>query len=302
MAAKLWFKNLSCFALASFPALSTEDLNELLEKEQFHPCGELDREQHGFVRAYDQDMFVRKAGDAFWVQVKSEHKLLPGNVVKRLLQERVEQIQAKESRRVGKKEKKDLKEMLIEELLPKALTAQSTVTALIDPKAGYLFVDTAGAKKAEGVVSLLLRAVAGIDMARMNFDNSLAGKMADLLLAEENETAFTTDSALVLKGPGTPASTVRFAKFNLHEPEVAAHLTAGLRPTSMELTFNDRINFTLTEPFGIRKLNFLELVQEDLGAADGGNEDELIDSTLTIQVMELRELVRGLTDWLSDAQ
>lgn len=293
----MWLKNLTCFTLTKFPEVSVEALEEMLEEHRFVGCGPMDRDAHGFTNLFGQDTLTRTAGDAFWFQIRSENKLLPGAAIKRALADRIEEIQQRECRKVGGKEKKRLKEEIIDEMLPTALKVQSVVSAMIDPKGGYILVDAASSKKADLVIAMLLQAIEGLESERMDFPNSLQGKMADLILSED-EFVFTPDSSLVLKGPGSPAESVRFAKANLGMPEVAAHLSRGLRPVALEMTWNDRITFTLTEPFGVRKLNFLDLVKEDMGEPE--QEDEIINALLTLQAGELRNLFKDLRDWLGD--
>jgi recombination associated protein RdgC len=295
----MWLKNLSCYTLTKFPEVSVEALEEMLEQHRFVGCGPMDRDSHGFTEVFGQDTLTRKAGDAFWLQIRSETKLLPNAAIKREVAERVEEIREREGRKVGGKEKKRIKEEVIDAMLPTALKVQGVVTATIDPKGGYILVDAASSKKADLVISNILEAIEGIESVRMDFPNSLAGKMADLLLSED-EFVFTPDSALVLKGPGSPASTARFAQTNLCAPEVVAHLERGLRPVALEMTWNDRITFTLTEPFGIRKLNFLDLVKDDLGEPE--QEDEIINALLTLQAGEFRALFTDLREWLGDGE
>jgi len=299
MANSIWLKNLTCFQIKEFPKGATADfLSEKMQAQRYTAIGSLEREAHGFTNAFGGESLVRAVGDVFWLQVKSVHKLLPGSVVKRALEERVAQIEEREARKVGKKEKKLLKEEVIDEMMPTAHTTESLTTAVIDPIAGHILVGAGSAKKAERVVGMLIKCLSELQTAMMLFEESVVTKMSDLLLSEDEyaATAFTADSALVLKGTGSPAATVRFAKHNLTVPEVKAHLTAGLRPTSMEMTWDDKITFTLTEAFVLKKLAFLDLVQEEVGTAEG--EDEILTATLTIQTGALRKLMAALTEWL----
>jgi recombination associated protein RdgC len=307
----MWLKNLSCYTLTQFPEVSVEELEAMLEEHRFVSCGPMDRDSHGFTELFGEGTLTRKVGDAFWFQVRNETKLLPNAAIKRAVAERVEQIREKEGRKVGGKEKKRIKEEIIDEMLPTALKVQSVVTALIDPAGKYILVDAASAKKADLVISLLLEAIEGLQSVRMDFPNSLAGKMAGLLLAEdEDEYVFTPDSSLVLKGPGSPASTARFSQTNLSSPEVVAHLERGLRPVALEMTWyrqnpqtfqrEGRVSFTMTEPFGLRKVNFLDLAKEDLGEPE--QEEEIINALLTLQAGEFRAVFADLREWLGDEE
>lgn len=292
----LWLKNITVFNLAKFPQISTDDLNDALETHRFVPCSKLERESHGFTQAFGQESFVRKTGAVYWVEVLSEQKVVPGAVVKRLLVERILKIEQEEARKVGKKEKKAIKEALVDELLATALATQSSTVVMIDTEAGYVLVNSTSSKKCDLIASLLVHTIDGIELSRPDFNNSIATEMANLLVSEE-ESVFVTDSSLLLKGPGSPAATVRFAKHSLQTPEVVAHLTAGLRPAAMELLYNDRIGFVLTDPFAIKGLKFTDVVQDELGDTPEDAE-ELLDGVLTLQAGELKALIADLKAWL----
>lgn len=292
----MWLKNITVFTITNFPQFSVESLAEALDTHHFTPCGALDREQHGFTPAFGQESLVRKTDDIFWAEVKSENKVVPGSVVKRLLGERVTEIEEREVRKIGRKEKKAMKEAIIDELLATTQPTQSSVLVMIDPTKGYIVINSATTKKADLILGLLVNSIDNLEITRLDFEDSIASQMSDLLLDDEG-FIFTTDSSLLLKGPGSPASTVRFAKHSLQEPEVRAHLKAGLRPAAMELTYNDRIGLVLCDPFCIKQLSFRDVVQDKLDDS-AENPDEIIDGALLLQAGEMRELLADIRLWL----
>lgn len=296
----LWLKAITCYSLTDFPKLSVAELEDALSAQRFTPCGELDRERHGFTPAFEQQTLVRKTDDVLWLQVMSEKKPVPGKVVKRLLAERVAKIEKEEVRKVGKKEKKDLKEMVIDELVAKAHPVQSTVTVMIDLKAQRLLVGAVSNKICELVMSLMLRCIDGFAPKRMEFGAKVTKQMANLLL-DEDTSQFETDSSLVLKGPGTPATTVSFAKHSLASNQIIAHMNAGLRPVSLEMSLGQRVSFVLTDTFGIKRINYLDLVTSEFESAKPEDADELTDAILLVQVGELRKVIDGLLMWVGQA-
>jgi recombination associated protein RdgC len=293
----VWMRNISAFALREWAELTLAELQENLSTQQFRGISSLEKEHRGFTNVFDQENLVCKVADALWVQVKTEQKKIQGAVLKRVLAERVEEIEKRELRKVGRKEKKELKDLVSDELLATTIPVQSITTAVIDPTQGYILIGTASAKTAEAVVNLLVQALPNLTATTLNLDQAVPGKIAEILLAEE-EGEFVADSSLVLKGNTAPAATVRFAKCNLSEPEVVAHLSKGLRPTSVELTWNDRISFVLTDPLTVRRLNYIGLIQEDIDALADVDAQTQLNGLLTLQIGELRELFGALFAWL----
>jgi recombination associated protein RdgC len=296
----LWLRAITCLNLIDFPKLSAEELAEKLEEQRFVPCSTLERERHGFTPVFEQESLVRKVNDVYWLQIMSEVKPVPGAVVKRLLRERITKITEEEGRKVGKKEQKELKELVIEELVSKATPVQSKLTIMVDPTTKMLVISSTSNKKVDLTYKLLLKCLDDLNMTPMQFAKPIPGQMSELLL-DEDTSLFKTDSSLVLKGPGSPAASVRFAQHSLAGPEIITHLNAGLRPVELELAWKERLTFVLTEKFEIKKLNFLELVTSEFESAKPEDPVELIDAMLMVQTGELREMVADLTDWLGGA-
>jgi len=293
----LWLKNLTLFKLYNFPTGAASELEDAFAKRHFNPCGTFERESHGFAPAFGEQTLVRKTGDVFWAQVKSERKLLPAAVVRKALDVRIAELEA-QGRKVGRKYKRELKEEVGEAMLAKAFSVDSLLTVLIDPIEQYLVVDTSSPKKAELVVSLLTACFAGIELEMLEFDASTVSKMTGMLLAETADPTFSVDGTLLLKSPQDSRQTVRFANRDLGRPEVRANLASGLAVSALEFTWNARINFVLTDPFAVRRVRFLEVVQEAVDVGNDENASEIIDAQLLLQSGELRGLLADLMSWL----
>lgn len=296
-----WLKSLTCFSLVDFPLIGAAALGECLHKESFVPCSTLERERHGFTPAFGQEEMVRQTASVMWLQMRSERKAVPGATVKRLLEERIKVIETEEARKVGRKEKKEMKQAVVDELVAIAPPTQSTVTVLLDQANARLIVGSSSNKVVERVLSLMLKCVDGLNFARVDFGNVVTAEMANLLLGADSG-AFATDSSLILKGPGSPAATVRFAKHSLSTPEVASHLNAGMRPVELELGWDGRLSFVLTENFGIKKLTYLELVTTSFESSLPEDPIECLDAVLLLQAGEIAAVVDELTAWFSAAQ
>ncbi len=75
--------------------------------------------------------------------------------INRFAKERVADIEAQQGYKVGRKEMKNLKEAIIEELLPRAFAIQRTTYAWLDAIHGRLVIDAASAVKAEELLEFL---------------------------------------------------------------------------------------------------------------------------------------------------
>lgn len=87
--------------------------------------------------------------------VPARKKMLPGNVVKDMLDEKVEALEAEQGQALKKKEKEALKERILMTLLPRAFTRHSQTFLWINPADGYVAVDAGSVKKADDALALL---------------------------------------------------------------------------------------------------------------------------------------------------
>jgi recombination associated protein RdgC len=90
---------------------------------------------------------------------------------------------------------------------------------------------------------------------------------------------------------------VRYVRHPLEGDEVKAHLEAGKLPTRLALTFDDRISFVLTEKLEIKRLEFLDLVRDQI---DGDKDDAeaLFNAEFALMTGELAQLLPAIVDVL----
>ncbi len=130
----MWFKNLYVYKLQDAFPLSAEELDEKLSNRLFAPCGGEQRESSGWVPPLgkDAEALVHSVNGYMLLTMAHQERLLPASVIKDELDERVADIQEREGRKVGSKEKKELREQIEFELLPRAFTRTHKLDAWID--------------------------------------------------------------------------------------------------------------------------------------------------------------------------
>src|SRR5690606_37173379 len=155
----MFFRNLTLFRFPT--SLDLEGLEEALAAQPLKPVGPLELSSRGFVPALgrDSEAFTQRIGDAAWVAVGGEDRLLPGAVVNDMLARKLDEVEEREGRRPGGRARKRIKDELVHELLPRAFVRPSRTDALLDLKHGLCIVVTSSRKNAAAVVSALGQAV-----------------------------------------------------------------------------------------------------------------------------------------------
>ncbi len=291
------FKNLTVYRLGPDGAPEFADLDAALQKAPFVPCGATQPMSAGWTppRGEAGAPLLESIGGHWLMKLTTEQKVLPSAVVKRRTDEVVAQIEQSSGRKPGKKEKKEIKEQVVLELLPMAFTKRSALTVWIDPASRWLVVDTGSAARADEVVTQLVKATPGLKVAPLATAESPAAVMSAWLVDGEPPAAFSVDRELELKSTDEMKSVVRYARHALDIEEVRQHIGAGKRPTQLALTWQGRVSFVLTDAMQVRKLAFLDVVFE--GAASPAK-DEAFDADAAIGTGELRRLLPDLIEAL----
>ena len=116
----MWFKNIQVYRFTKPFPFTDEELAEKLAEQAFTPCGSQDMSRTGWVPPLGdpEGSFVHSANGYIMVTAKRQDKVLPAAVINEVLQEKVEEIQERDGRKVGRKERQELKDEVTFTLLP----------------------------------------------------------------------------------------------------------------------------------------------------------------------------------------
>ena len=293
----MWFKQVTPFRLLELP--EKRYLDESLGNSWFTEPQGLDWFSEGFTHPTAfSDTAVFGAEKTMLIALKREEKVLPSEAIKYKLDEQIIKIQANEGRNVGRKEKQELREAIIDDLLPKALIKSSRTYGLFSGE--WLFVDTANRRKAENLLTKLREALGGLPAQHLVTRQSPASLMTNWLLKGEAQGRFMLDSDVTLVGVGDVAPKVKISRKDLTAEDVVQHAKNGMKVTELGLIWNDRVAFILTQDLTLKRIQWLDVVQEE---AEGSCDDAESMAYATQLLMEaalstiLGELVDLLGGW-----
>ena len=123
----MWFKNLQIYRLPVNWGLTADTLQEKLSARPFQPCGSQDMASRGWSSPTKDDRFVLAVGGHFLISLAVEQKLLPSSVVNEVAADKAEMIEAQQGYKPGRKQMKEIKEAVLQELLPRAITRRRMV-------------------------------------------------------------------------------------------------------------------------------------------------------------------------------
>ena len=244
------------------------------------------------------DARVISSNQQWMIALRTEQKLLPSSVINEVAADRAEEIEAQQGFKPGRKQIKEIKEAVMQELLPRAFSRRRTTFAWIDPVAGWLVVDAASAAKADELIETLREVLDELPLRLLNTAVSPSSAMADWLAGGEAPANFTIDRDCELRSVTEEKATVRYVHHPLEGEDIPKHLADGKVPTKLGLTFDERISFVLTERLEIKRLAFLDVIQEEAEKAAGGSSEEQFEADFVLMTAELARFLPHLVEAL----
>jgi recombination associated protein RdgC len=288
------FKNLVFHRLPDHWSMTAADLEAQLAGRTLRPCGPFDMSSRGWVAVTPGGRLLHTVAHHHMIALGTDEKLLPGSIIRQVAQEKAG-IQAQEQGfPVGRKQMRDLRARVADELRARALTRRRVTRAWIDPAAGWFAVDASAMPRAEAVVETLSDTLGSFAPVAVPTERSPQAAMASWLLQGEAPGRFSIDDDLELQSADRNKAIVRYMRHPLDAKEVRGHLNAGKYPTRLGLTWNDRVSFVLTDKLQVKRLDFLEMSKEE-ATADEVDPAEQFDIDFAVMAGELAGLLKDLT-------
>jgi len=294
----MWFKQLSFYRLSGESTPDAAHLSDALNKTPFHACSGLDWFTEGWVwPASHLDEPVFSTRGHILVSLKREDKVLPAAVIRDFVEIKASEIEEREHRNVGRKEKQALKEQVTDDLLPRAFVRSSRMSAYLDTRRRWLMVDSGTASKAEALVSKLREALPPFPAALPRTQIAPHTAMTDWLAAGEAPEGFELDADCELKDSSENGAVVRCVRMDLTSDEIRQHIATGKQATKVGLIWKERVRFLLTDTLQLKRIQFLDVLQDEASQA-GDDSASLFEATFTLMSEELGELVEALIEAL----
>lgn len=288
----MWFKNLQLFRLPKHWSLAADELEAALAAQAFLPCTSQQPTSQGWVPPVANGGLVFSSNRQFLLKLRTEKKLLPSSVVNQVSRERAAEIAEQQGFRCGRRQMKEIKEQVADELLPRAFSLQADTGVWIDTVNGWLAIDAASSARAEDAVKLLVKAVEKLPLKVLHTQRSPVAAMTDWLLSDEPPHGFTIDQDLELRSTAHGNATVRYVRHSVEPEEVRRHIQAGKQCTRAALTWNDKVSFVLTESLAIKRVAPLDVLKET-GEVSAG-EEERFESDFLLMAGEVAKMLDDL--------
>ena len=292
----MWFKNIRLYRFTKPFELTPEELEEKLAEHIFHPCGKHDQAKYGWVSPLGRhgEMLTHVTGEYIMICAQKQEKILPASVVNEAVQEKVEEIEAKQGRKVFRKEKQQLKDEATLTLLPKAFARTSKTFAYFAPKDNLLVVNSSSANKAEELLGFLRNSIESLPVIPPNAKNIPSEVMTLWLQHQTAGENFEIDQECELYNPAEDGNVVRCKGQDLFSDEIQTHLAAGKQVKKLGVLWKDALSCILEDDLTIKRLKFQDMVLEKADEADAESAAEQFDQDFAVMSLELSKFFKSL--------
>jgi len=289
----MWFKNLVVYRLGAGWSRKAETFEAKLSAQPLQKCGGFEMESCGWVPPRDDGLYLYQQNRHWLLALGFEQKLLPGSIIRDAAEEQIAAMEKMLGHPIGRRQKRDIKDKVTAELLPRALSRRRKTLAWIDVSNGWLAIDAAGDPKAEQFMETLRKTEDDLPAVRLDTQSSPSVAMRKWLNAGDVDGPFTIDQDLELRAPDHTKATVRYARHSLEGKDIRDHLAAGKEPVRLGLTWNDKVSFVLTEQLHVKRLSFLNIIERET-SEEMDNEEERFEIDFALMTGELSKMLGDL--------
>ena len=293
----MWFNNLVVYQFNTPFEKKSNELDKALEEHRLKPCPPHARQSQGWVTPFDEakERVYSLYGCHLMVLAKEE-RLLPSTIMQAVLDEKNKAYELNHNRPMRRADKLQLKEEIEFDLLPKAFTVQKKDWFYIDTDKQWLVINSPNPNKASEIVTLLTKALGSLDTSPINSEANLSTLFAHWLREPSSlpEGLVLGKNCLLVNG-GEDKSQYTCKGIEQNREELIVLLSQEYLVSSLELIWQERIQFVLTEEWVLKRvkcLDYLEDAFRDNSKLD--NEQEQFAANFSLLTGEIRSLITFL--------
>lgn len=287
----MWFKNLMVYTLDPVwrATQTAAGIEERLARHPLLPVNQASMQSRGWVSAREGGELAWSVGSHIYLALGIEQRMLPASVINAQLKARALKLEQEQGFAPGRKQRRDLKDQVTDELRPKAFVTRRTVTGLL--AGGYLIVNASSGSAADEFCSTLNAALEGLPALCLDTKIAPDAAMASWLSSYSEPTPFGLGDGVVLQADNIERSTVRYDRHAIRTPAIIEDIKAGKRPTQVSLEWRERAHLVLTDRLTVKRLRFIDVKEEQ---AEARNCDDAADADALLFAEEVTHLLGDL--------
>lgn len=306
MALKL-FSNILAYRLTNAFELhkDLDAVNQALASKKARLPGKMELNAVGFTEPVGEEgaFIERIAPMAYVFAYNLAERMIPGKIVRQQVAARVKQIEKEQERKVYAREKQQIKDEVLNKMLPRAFIDQKiTYGMILGP---YILIDSSSAKRGEDILSTLRTCVGSLGVRPVAVKTTPIDAFTRWFTSGEIDGPFymtgdfkannRSDESDFVNGKGTSPQDEGLSDLVLEHDRRVTVLGLGWGTSTGESA-----TFTVNEMIGIKGIKWPESLSEQAADQVGEEDDEdarrvtLLRTTMILLGAELKTLLEDL--------
>jgi recombination associated protein RdgC len=289
----MFFKNATVYELEE--SIEVESLIKGLQSHIYTPCMSHQEKSQGFIHPLlrNHEECYHRINQFLFFAIQIEEKIIPTQVVNNKAEEKVDDIERLQKIKIGKHEKKSIKEETYQSLVPQAFSKCQKTYAYIDLAHKYLVIDSVSPKSIESLTILLRKGLGSLKIKPIFEDIS---KTLTYWFKDEGlpKAFMIEDRCKLMADQGDGVAIINCQGNSMLSNNIMSFIEGGGLISELSLSWKDQVKFSLTDQFQIKSLKFLESISSL--NSDISKEDPVIKSEADMILMgeTLYDLIESL--------
>lgn len=286
-----WFKNFTAYSLDSAWSITANHLEETLAKHPLLACNAASMSSQGWIPPHPSTGLVFNVGRHLLFRLGTQQRLLPTAIIAQAVQAGAKALEKQQGFAPGRKQLRDLKDRVADELRPKAFVRERSVRAWIDQDSHRLIIDTASPKMAENLASVLRNDLGELPAVCLETEISAGAAMTAWLAGGAISPQFALDQDCELVANELSKAAVRYVRHDLEGKEIRSLIQGGKTVSRVGLVWRDRLALVLTDKLVVKRLRFEAIDTKETGAAEAKENGDQFEANATLMTGELTAMM-----------
>lgn len=241
--------------------LEGDALEEALGQKQAYKPHATQSKSIGWVSPLGEGQALSvQSGAYIWMCARIDNKLLPANVVKEVLAEKLVEQEAMQGYPPTGKQRRLMKDEVTLDLLPKAFVVSKYVNVIVDTENQLLILDVTSAAVKDATLDLLRQTTGSLPLTHY-IDQRVSTSHVLKKWVSEPPAGVEIEPEYTLINPSDVGAKARLT--GIDEEAVMGHLSQGMTVSQVMIQYQSQLKLQVSDQLDITKIKYLNIEEED---------------------------------------
>lgn len=251
------FKNAKVYHITSPLSFDPQALESMFQQHALTPCRAFETQRIGWTPIFGREgVLSYPAESRLLITMTCQQKLLPPAVIQEQWEDKVVELEKKLGKDLSKKEKKQLKDEVTNELLPQAFCRSQKVSAFIDFKNNRLVIGSKSTKSAEQMIDLLIKTIDGFKVSLFEGQDVSQTLSKWLGSSEYPKDWVILDRCTLTNTSDQSPSVIKCQGHDLMSDAIQKILQQGATTQELAFAWQERMEFNLSDELIIQSIKY----------------------------------------------